>query len=153
MPPRHVGQLLEECPEALLGRGLVPSPLDQDLEDSAVLIHRPPQIVLLPTNGEKDLVQRPCVTWLRTSAAELMGILWAELPAPLADRLRRHDDPTGEQEFCHVAVAEAEPVVEPDALADDLDRKAVMRIERLVGCVLIRRVRHMGLARDNRSTS
>jgi hypothetical protein len=70
----------------------------------------------------------PFVTGLRTKASELMGILLAKLPTPFADRLIRHDDPTGEQEFFHIAVAEAEPVLEPDAMADDLDRKAVMLI-------------------------
>jgi hypothetical protein len=125
---RHIGQLLEEFPAELLGRGLVTTTLDQDIEDIAVLIYRPPQIMLLTTNGEKYLIQMPFVACPRAPAAELMGILLAELPAPFADRLIRHDDPAGEQEFLHVPVAEAEAEIQPHRMADDLGWEAVILI-------------------------
>ena len=64
-----------------------PVKLMAPIKDSAVPIHGPPQIVVLTTNGEKNLVQMPGVTGLRTVAAELMSILSAKLPAPFADRL------------------------------------------------------------------
>jgi hypothetical protein len=126
---RHVGQLLEEFPEELLGRNLVTTTLDQDIEDMAVLIHRPPQIMpLMPLtmNGEKYLIHMPCVACPRAPAVELMGILVAELPAPVADRLIRHDDPVGEQEFFHVPVAGAEAEIPPHRMADELGWEAVI---------------------------
>ena len=66
------------------------------------------------------LVARP---W--TAAAQLIGIVLSELAAPLADRFVGHVDAALEQEFLHVAVAQSEPVVEPDPVADNLAGKAV----------------------------
>ena len=59
---------------------------------------------------------------------ERIRIGLAELAAPLPNRLIRHDDAPGEEEFLHVAVAETEPELEPDAMADDLGREAVVLI-------------------------
>jgi hypothetical protein len=48
--------------------------------------------------------------------------------APFANSFIGHEHATDEQEFLHIAIAEAEPVVQPDTMADDLDREAVMLI-------------------------
>jgi hypothetical protein len=40
--PWHVGQALENLPEEFLGDVLVPPPLDQDIQEVAVLIHGTP---------------------------------------------------------------------------------------------------------------
>jgi hypothetical protein len=63
--------------------------------------------VRLPIDGEEHLIKVPCVTWARASAPELMGIGLPKLPTPLPDRFIGHDDPAGEQQFFHIAVAEA----------------------------------------------
>jgi hypothetical protein len=39
-----------------------------------------------------------------------------------------HDNPAGEEELFHIAVAETEAEVQPDAVADDLGRKSVIFI-------------------------
>ncbi len=57
-----------------------------------------------------------------------MGIRLAKLPAPFADRLIRHDDAPGEEEFLHVPIAEAEPEIEPDPMADHLGRETVVLV-------------------------
>jgi hypothetical protein len=49
--PGHVGQPLEELTEELLCRLLVAPPLDEDVQDIVVLIHRPPQVMALTMNG------------------------------------------------------------------------------------------------------
>lgn len=46
---------------------------------------------------------------------ELIGVLLAKFPTPLSG-----------EEFLHVAVAETESKIEPDAMADDLGWEAVM---------------------------
>jgi hypothetical protein len=56
----------------------------------------------------------------------LVDIGLTKLATPFADRFIRHDDATGKQQLFDILVAEAEPAVEPDAVADDLDRKAVI---------------------------
>jgi hypothetical protein len=43
----------------------------------------PPEIVALAIDGEKDLIEMPCVPGLRTPMAELLGILLAEFATPL----------------------------------------------------------------------
>jgi hypothetical protein len=124
--PWYVPAAFEELAEELLGGMLVPPTLHQDIEHSPVLIHSPPEIMALPIDREEDFIQLPLVAWLRASAAELIGIGLAEFPTPLADRLIGDDDPAREQQFLHIAVAEAEPEIEPDRVADDLGREAVV---------------------------
>jgi hypothetical protein len=94
-----------------LRRRLVPPALHQDIEDMAVLIDRPPEVVPLTTNREKDLIQMPRTTSLGTPAPQLISIRLPELPVPLPDGFVRHHDPAGEQERFDITVAEAEPVV------------------------------------------
>lgn len=125
---RHIRQPLEEFAEELLRCRLIATALDQDIEDMAVLIRGPTEIVLLTMNGEKHLIQMPLVAWLRAMAPELIGIRLAERPAPLADRLIRHNDPACEQPFLNIAIAEAESEVQPHTVADDLSGEAVVLI-------------------------
>jgi hypothetical protein len=54
--PRDILTAFEELAEELLRRLLVPSALHQDIEDIAVLIHRPPEIMALAIYREEDLV-------------------------------------------------------------------------------------------------
>jgi hypothetical protein len=63
----------------------------------AVLIYRPPQIMTLALDRQKDLVEMPLIPRLRPSASKLIGIGWAKLAAPLPDRFVGHDDPMGKQ--------------------------------------------------------
>jgi len=68
----------------------------------------------------------PRVAWSRAATAHLVGIRLPKLPAPRADRFVRHEYTTREQQFLDVAVAEAEPVIQPDTMADALDRGAMI---------------------------
>jgi hypothetical protein len=70
----------------------------------------------------------PLATRLRAPTSKLIGIRLPELSAPLPDGFIRHDDPPGEQQFFHIAIAGAEAEVQPDAMADDLDWEAVMLV-------------------------
>jgi hypothetical protein len=57
---------------------------------------------------------------------DLIRLRLAELAAPLPDGFIRHDDAPGEQELFHITVAETEAAVQPDAMADNLGREAVV---------------------------
>jgi hypothetical protein len=59
---------------------------------------------------------------------ELISILLPKLATPLPDGFIRHDHPADEQEFFHVTVAQTEAVIQPDAMADDLSREAVILV-------------------------
>jgi hypothetical protein len=87
---------LEELPKELLGGLSVAPALDQDIEDSAVLIHGAPKIVPLPIDREKHLVAVSLVAWLGASALQLIGILLAKFATPRADGFIEHDHPTNE---------------------------------------------------------
>ena len=88
---RYVRQPFEELAEELLRGLLVPAALHQDIQHVPVLIHCPPQIVMLALDRQKHLIHMPLVAGPGTAATELIGILLAKLAAPLADRLIGHD--------------------------------------------------------------
>ena len=59
---------------------------------------------------------------------EIPCVLGSELPTPLPYGLVGDDDSPLRQEFLDVAEAEAEPVVQPDAVTDDPRRKPIATI-------------------------
>jgi hypothetical protein len=125
---RDVRTSFEPLPKELRGGCFVAATLDQNIEDMAILIDRPPQIVPPPLNREKGLIQMPRIARPGTSAAQLIGVSLAERAASFPDRLVGHRDAAGKQQCFHIAVTEAEPVVEPHTMADHLCGKAVMYV-------------------------
>jgi hypothetical protein len=123
---RHVPAPFEELAETLLRGLLVSTALDKHIQDRAVLIHRPPEVVALALDGEKDLIERSRVTGLRTPMAELIGILLAKFATPFPNRFIRHHDTAGNQQLFDIPVAEAKAVVQPDTMADDLGRETMV---------------------------
>ena len=65
--PRHILQALQQLAEKLLRCLLVTSALYQDIEHVIVLIHGAPQVMALPIDRQKHLVEVPLVTWLGAS--------------------------------------------------------------------------------------
>lgn len=53
---------LKQLAEELLGGGLIPSALHQDIEHVAILVNRPPQIVGLAVDFQKHFVEEPLVS-------------------------------------------------------------------------------------------
>jgi hypothetical protein len=133
--PWYVGQALEQLPEELLGGRLVSPTLAQDIEDMAVMIRGPPEVVAFTTDRQEDLVEMPLVAWSRAPATQLIGVLLAKFATPLADRLAGHGDASDEQQLLHIAVTEAESVVEPPAMADDFDREREQDTTRSPPCL------------------
>jgi hypothetical protein len=72
------------------------------------------------------------VSRLRATATQLIGVVLPKLLTPLPDGFMRHGDAALEQEFLHIAVAQGEPIVKPDAVADDVAEKAVALVERVM---------------------
>jgi hypothetical protein len=124
--PWPVDPALEQLAEKLLGSVRVPPTLYEDIESVAVLIHSPPQIVTCAMNAEEDLVEVPLVARLGAPATALIGMRLPELLAPLPDRLVGDDDATSQQPRFDIPGAQTEAVVEPDAMADDRGREAVV---------------------------
>jgi hypothetical protein len=57
-----------------------------------------------------------------------IGVVLPKPPTPLADRFVGHRDAAFEQELFHVAVAQGEAIGEPDPVADDCARQAVVLV-------------------------
>ena len=106
--------------------------LSQDIEHGPLLIHGPPEIMALRIEREEEFIQMPLVARSGAPRSELIGIGLPEFPASLPNRLVGDDDATGEQQLFHITVAETEPEIHPDAVADDLGREPMARVG--IGC-------------------
>jgi hypothetical protein len=73
---------------------LVSPPLYQDIEDMAIVIDGPPQIMAFATDDQTHLVQVPLVARSGTPPPELVGIGLPKLPAPIPHRFISEDDAT-----------------------------------------------------------
>jgi hypothetical protein len=126
--PWHMGQALNQLAEEFLRGVLVPPTLHEGIEDVALLIHRPPEVVAFTMGGEEHFIQMPLVAGLGPPTSELIGIRLAELLARLVDGFVGDDDSTGKQQLFDITIAQAEAVIQPDAAADDLSRARVVFI-------------------------
>jgi len=70
----------------------------------------------------------PFVARLRTPPPQPIGVVLSKLPTPLADGFVGHHDAALEQELFYVAVAQGEAIGEPDPVADDFARTAVVLV-------------------------
>src|SRR6476659_6122816 len=121
--PGHLPQALEQSAEELLCGPRVSARLDQNVEHVAVLVDRAPQVPLCAVDLDEHLIQVPFVAQPPTTTAQLVRVLLPEPVAPGPDRLIGHVDTTFEHPLLHVAEAQREPVLQPDAMADDLGWK------------------------------
>src|SRR4051812_28741699 len=122
--PQWFGTLAaqESSKESFCG-ALITMWLDQDVDHVAVLIHGTPQILLLTVDSNEDLVQVPLIAEPALSSLQFPSIVRTELLTPLSNRLIGHDDsPLGEK-ILDISKAQAEAMVSPDRVADDLGRK------------------------------
>src|SRR5262245_13061387 len=130
---RNVCEALEQLAKKLLRRVLIAPALHQDIENVVVLIDGAPQVMPLTIHCQKHFVQVPLVARPSAPVTELIGVGLPKFPTPFADSLVRHDDAAFEQEFFHVAVAQGEAIVEPDAMTDNFPGKAVVLVTLGVG--------------------
>ena len=128
--PRHILQALQQpAKEALGGLGIAPI-LNKDVEDNAVLIDGTPEIVLHPLDPDEHFIHVPLVPGSWPAAAHAIGETLAEFLAPAPHCLIGDHDAPLSQEQLDVTQAEAEHVIQPYSMADELGRKAmaVMRV-------------------------
>ena len=123
--PRSASLPLQELAEEPFGRTGVAISLNQDLDDITVLVHGPPQVVPFAPDPHEDFVYLPHVTQPTLATLQLSGVLRSELPTPLPDGLMGDGDSPLRQQILHVAETQGKPVVQPNAVADDLTREPV----------------------------
>ena len=121
--PGHLPQAVEQSADELLGGHRVAARLDQNVEHVAGRVDRAPQVPLCAVDLDEHRIEVPCVAQPPTTTAQLVRVLLPEPVAPGPDRLLGHVDTTFEHQLLHVAEAQREPVLQPDAMADDLGRK------------------------------
>lgn len=138
-------------PSVTMRRGLYPSPasgrlekrlaalpsrrscIRTDVEHHPVLVHRGPEMVQRAVDTDGNLIEVPGVARPRAPPPELLGEAAAELGAPAPDALVRGRDAPFGQDQLDVSQAQAEHVVEPNGVADDLGREAVPAVAGGIG--------------------
>jgi hypothetical protein len=110
--PGHVLQALEQRAKELLGGVLVAAALHEDIEDMIILVNRAPQVMALPVDGHKHLVEMPRVPRLGASMLQLMRVVLPTLPTPLAHGFMGDVDTAFAQQCLHVAVAQRGSVLD-----------------------------------------
>ena len=94
--------------------------LHQDVESIAVLIERPPEITTLAVDSDEYFVEEPRIAWPSLPLAQGSSIGASELETPLPDRLVADSDSTLGQEIFDIPEAQAETVIQPHGVGDDL---------------------------------
>ena len=131
---RRIAQALQQFAEEPLGGfGIAPA-LHQDVEDVPFLIDCSPQIMNLAANADEHFIQMPFVARLRPTALQGRREHPAEAQTPFADAFVTDHDAARGQDQLDIAQAQAEAVIEPDRVLDDLSRKAkaTIRVQRQV---------------------
>jgi hypothetical protein len=90
--PGWAALLAQETPQQALGRFGITPRLDDFVEHIAVLIHRPPQPVLLARDRDHDLIEVPDVATAWRLTPETARVRRPELQRPSADGLVRDND-------------------------------------------------------------
>src|SRR5436190_4340662 len=121
---------------------LVSSALNQDLEDLTLMINRAPQVHMPASDPDDHFVEMPAITWSRTAPSQSPGDRRSEFEHPTANALVGNVEPALGKQLLNIAIAQAEPEVQPDMLDDDR-RKAIPTI----------RERMHGLATEGRSAA
>jgi hypothetical protein len=122
---RLVSQPVQQSFEEPLGSGAIPSLLHQNIQNHALLVHGAPQIMQDTPNANEHFVQVPRISGLRPALVQSSGEVGTEFRAPQSNALVGHCDAALGENQLDVAQAEAEYMIQPNGLADDLRRKAM----------------------------
>ena len=129
-PSRGTALPLQQLAEEADRRSAIPPGLDEDVDHVAVLVHGSPQVLLLAPKPDEHLVQMPGVTLAAAPGPQAPAVFEPERRTPLPDRLVGDGDPALGQQILDVAETEAEPVVQPDRVTDDVRRESVSSLAR-----------------------
>jgi hypothetical protein len=91
--------------------------------------------VLLTPDVHEEFIQVPRIAQATLSPPEPTRIFGIELPTPLLDGFVGNQDLSLCQEIFDITEAQAEAVIEPDGVADDLRGKSVSVV---AGCIIVR---------------
>lgn len=109
----------------------VPSTLDQNVDDIAILVYSSPEVVNLPANRDEDFVDVPGIAKSPFTTLEASTIQRSELQAPASDGLVGNRDASFGEQILDIREAQAEATIQPDGMTDDLGREAVSALSTL----------------------
>jgi hypothetical protein len=84
-----------------------------------------PQVGLLATNADKNLIKMPGFRWLNSAGSDVGGNRRTEFQNPTADCFIAHIDPTLGKHFLDVPKAQRKSKIEPDSSLNYGGRKSV----------------------------
>ena len=102
---------------------------DQDIEDTAVLVHRFPRIMTFTADCDEHFVHVPDVAESTLLSPRRAGAFGSKFPAPRWNGFTGHGDATLREKVLDISKAQSEAIVQPDGMADDLGRKTVASIQ------------------------
>ena len=102
---RSKPQSLEQFTEKSLRCLGVTTPLNQNIQNVAILVHSPPQVMLLAFDPNENLIKVPSVTRSTRPGLAPLGVLMAKTKTPLADRLVGDVDSPTHQYFFNIPEA------------------------------------------------
>ena len=91
---------------------------DQDLEDLALMIDRAPQVHMPAGDPDDHFVEMPAITRSRTAPSQSPGDRRSEFEHPTANALVGNVEPALGKQLLNIAIAQAEPEVQPDGMLD-----------------------------------
>jgi hypothetical protein len=112
--------LLQQFAQQPLGRFLVASALNQDIEHDPGLVHGAPQPMLHTGDLYNDLVEMPFVADAREPATDSVRERLAKFARPLPHRFVANSDAASGQQLLDHPQPEREPEIQPDGVANDL---------------------------------
>ena len=118
-------QTLQQSLEKALCRIGITAWLNQDVEHNPILVDGAPEVVLNTLDPDEHLIQVPFIAWLRPPAAHAIGERRGKFLAPAPDRLVGDNDAALSQNQLNIPQTEAEDVVQPDGVADNLSGEAI----------------------------
>ena len=122
----------QQLPKESDGCSPIPVRLHEDVQDVTILVYRAPQILVATLDRDEDLVEMPSVSHPTASAPQPPRVDRTEPLAPLPNRLVGDRHASLREEIFSIAEAEAESMVEPDGVANDLGGKSISMVARRV---------------------
>jgi hypothetical protein len=102
----------------------------------------------LAVDSNEDLIQVPVIAESTLSSLQLPNVARTELLTPLPDRLIGHDNPPLGEKILYISEAQAEAMVRPDRIADDLGRKTITCVTRSLQVPVLPAIGPSSRARD-----
>jgi len=84
----------------------------------------------LAVDSNEDLIQVPVIAESTLPSLQFPSVVRTELLTPPPDRLIGHDNPPLGEKILYISEAQAEAMVRPDRIADDLGRKTITSVTR-----------------------